>query len=126
MANVQLADNLRRLRKQHNYTQEQLSRKLNITHQAYSNYETGIRDPNIHLLAKLAWIHKVSLDSLVTQSCSAESVTADQTKNYFCIKIENSKNDIFLTKEEVNFLLKYRSATDSDRKLMHDILNKKN
>ena len=123
MANVQLADNLRRLRKQHNYTQEQLSRKLNITHQAYSNYENGVRDPNIHLLAEIAWIHRVSLDSLVTQSCSTEFSTMDQTKTYFCIKIENSRDDILLTREEVNFLLKYRSATDNDRKLVHEVLS---
>ena len=41
MANIQLADNLRRLRKQYNYTQAQIGEKLHITHQAYSNYETG-------------------------------------------------------------------------------------
>ena len=37
MANIQLADNLRRLRKQYNYTQAQIGKKLHITHQAYSN-----------------------------------------------------------------------------------------
>ena len=45
MANIQLADNLRRLRKQYNYTQAQIGEKLHITHQAYSNYETGVREP---------------------------------------------------------------------------------
>lgn len=44
MANIQLADNLRRLRKQYNYTQAQIGKKLHITHQAYSNYETGVRE----------------------------------------------------------------------------------
>ena len=34
MANIQLADNLRRLRKQYNYTQAQIGKKLHITHQA--------------------------------------------------------------------------------------------
>lgn len=31
MANIQLADNLRRLRKQYNYTQAQIGKKLHIT-----------------------------------------------------------------------------------------------
>ena len=53
MANIQLADNLRRLRKQYNYTQAQIGKKLHITHQAYSNYETGVREPNLQLLAEL-------------------------------------------------------------------------
>ena len=54
MANIQLADNLRRLRKQYNYTQAQIGEKLHITHQAYSNYETGVREPNLQLLAELS------------------------------------------------------------------------
>ena len=49
MANIQLADNLRRLRKQYNYTQAQIGEKLHITHQAYSNYETGVREQNLLL-----------------------------------------------------------------------------
>lgn len=58
MANIQLADNLRRLRKQYNYTQAQIGKKLHITHQAYSNYETGVREPNLQLLAELSWIYQ--------------------------------------------------------------------
>ena len=60
MANIQLADNLRRLRKQYNYTQAQIGEKLHITHQAYSNYETGVREPNLQLLAELSSITPLS------------------------------------------------------------------
>ena len=59
MANIQLADNLRRLRKQYNYTQAQIGEKLHITHQAYSNYETGVREPNLQLLAERLAYHSV-------------------------------------------------------------------
>lgn len=105
MANIQLADNLRRLRKQYNYTQAQIGKKLHITHQAYSNYETGVREPNLQLLAELSWIYHTSVDSLITQYCNAKNPSSVEVKNYFCIKIENSENDILLTKNEVNFLL---------------------
>lgn len=47
LANIQLAKNLLQLRQEHHYTQKQLGDKLNITHQAYSYYETGHRDPNM-------------------------------------------------------------------------------
>ena len=63
MANIQLADNLRRLRKQYNYTQAQIGKKLHITHQAYSNYETGVREPNLQLLAE----HPGSITPLSTR-----------------------------------------------------------
>ena len=109
MANIQLVDNLRRLRKQYNYTQAQIGKKLHITHQAYSNYETGVREPNLQLLAELSWIYHTSVDSLITQYCNAKNPSSVEVKNYFCIKIENSENDILLTKNEVNLLLKYRS-----------------
>ena len=118
MANIQLADNLRRLRKQYNYTQAQIGKKLHITHQAYSNYETGVREPNLQLLAELSWIYHTSVDSLITQYCNAKNPSSVEVKNYFCIKIENSENDILLTKNEVNLLLKYRSAGEAERKLL--------
>ncbi len=38
MSNVQLVENLHRLRKFHRYTQQQISDMLNISRQAYSNY----------------------------------------------------------------------------------------
>ena len=123
MANIQLADNLRRLRKQYNYTQAQIGKKLHITHQAYSNYETGIREPNLQLLAELSWIYHTSVDSLITQYCNAKNPSSVEVKNYFCIKIENSENDILLTKNEVNLLLKYRSAGEAERKLAHEALD---
>ena len=123
MANIQLADNLRRLRKQYNYTQAQIGEKLHITHQAYSNYETGVREPNLQLLAELSWIYHTSVDSLITQYCNAKNPSSVEVKNYFCIKFENSENDILLTKNEVNFLLKYRSAGEADRKLAHEALD---
>ncbi len=110
MANIQLADNLRRLRKQYNYTQAQIGKKLHITHQAYSNYETGVREPNLQLLAELSWIYHTSVDSLITQYCNAKNPSSVEVKNYFCIKIENSENDILLTKNEVNSFSKQEGA----------------
>ena len=57
MANIQLAANLRRLRSDHNYTQAQISDKLNISRQAYSNYETGKRIPDLDILIRIADIY---------------------------------------------------------------------
>ena len=122
MANVQLAANLRKLRKEHHYTQEQLGEMLHITHQAYSNYETGVRDPNIHILTKLSEIYNVPLELLITDSCSSNSLSLNETKNYSCIRIENSENEILLNRKETNLILKYRSVSDDDRKLVDKIL----
>ena len=50
MSNIQLAANLQRLRKDHHFTQTQFSKKLNISRQAYSNYETGKRIPDLDII----------------------------------------------------------------------------
>ena len=54
MANVQLAKNLKILRKKHNYTQQDLSDILNITRQAYSHYEQALREPDLNTLVHLS------------------------------------------------------------------------
>ena len=64
MANVQLAKNLKILRKKHNYTQQDLSDILNITRQAYSHYEQALREPDLNTLVHLSHLYKVWMNSL--------------------------------------------------------------
>ena len=73
LANIQLAKNLLQLRQEHHYTQKQLGDKLNITHQAYSYYETGHRDPNIDMLTKLSALYGFSIEQLLTVPCSIKN-----------------------------------------------------
>ena len=70
VSNIQLTDNLVRLRKDYNYTQKQIGRKQNISRQAYSNYERGKRIPDISMLLRLADIYGVTLEQLLTQTCT--------------------------------------------------------
>ena len=74
MSIIQLANNLRRLRTENNYTQEQISEKLNISRQAYSNYETGKRIPDIDMLIRIADIYEVTLEQLLTQTCTSTGI----------------------------------------------------
>ena len=67
MPNIQLANNLRYLRKQCGLTQTTLSDMLNISRQAYSNYETSKRTPDLDSLLLLASFYQVNLDALVLQ-----------------------------------------------------------
>ena len=65
MANLQLAKNLRKYRKARGYTQDKLSKYLNISRQAYSNYERANRDPDIGLLIRLCELYNVSMEELI-------------------------------------------------------------
>lgn len=72
MANIQLMDNLKKYRKYHGFTQKVLSQKINISRQAYSNYETGKRSPDAEVLDKLCDLYSIPLDQLVRQPFSPE------------------------------------------------------
>ena len=61
---AKLQNELKHYREKNNYSQEQIAQKINITQQAYSNYEKGKRLPNIEILIKLADIYEISLDLL--------------------------------------------------------------
>ena len=122
VANIQLAKNLLRLRKDHNYTQKQLGKKLNITHQAYSYYEHGKRDPNIHMLTKLSEIYEIPLEQLLTQPCNINGAIREEKGPYRPGIIMTSGDTLFLTEEETELLLRFRDANEEERKLTQKIL----
>lgn len=59
-----LSERLKQERKNSKLTQEQVSKMLNVTRPAYTQYETGATTPTIETLVKLANIYKVSMDYL--------------------------------------------------------------
>ncbi|SHE36065.1 Helix-turn-helix [Caldanaerobius fijiensis DSM 17918] len=56
---------LKKLRKSHNMTQDELAEMLNLSRSAISLYETGRREPDYTVLTKLADIFDVSVDFLL-------------------------------------------------------------
>lgn len=64
MFNIRLKD----LREDNDLTQEELSKKLNITRSALANYETGLREPSVELLIKIADYFNVTLDYLLCRT----------------------------------------------------------
>ena len=123
MANVQLRENLRNLRRRHNFTQLQISNRLNISRQAYSNYETGKRIPDIDILIRLADIYGLSLEQLIALPCTEDDAVSEGAGPYFPGMLIENGDTIYLTKEEVTLLLHYRNASGDDRRLAQKVLN---
>ncbi len=122
MSNIQLVENLHRLRKAHHYTQQQISDLLNISRQAYSNYETSKRTPDLDSLIRLADIYKVSLDQLVNQTCAGNGII-NERKGPFTPAMEiDSADTVYLTKEEVALIQKYRMLPPDERQLVDKLL----
>ena len=63
--NIQIANRLATLRRQHNLSQEQLAEQLGISRQAVSKWERAESSPDTDNLIALAQLYKVSLDRLL-------------------------------------------------------------
>lgn len=60
-----LSQTLSFYRKRAGLTQEEVSRMLHVTRQAYANYEKGLREPSLSTLVQMAHILNVTADALL-------------------------------------------------------------
>lgn len=95
---MSFAENLRRIRKNQNITQEQMSDLLSVSRQAISKWESGAGYPDIEKLPMIAKALNVSLDYLFLDRCHMV-----RPKN----QERNSKVDTYLNCAEV---FAYRST----------------
>lgn len=58
---------LRKKRKEHHFTQEQLAEKLLVSPKTVSNWETGKTFPDIESLIRIAKLYHLSLDNLLVE-----------------------------------------------------------
>lgn len=64
--NVNLtAKYLQFLRKSHNYTQEELAKRLDISRQAVSKWETGVTVPDLDVLLKISKLYGISINDIL-------------------------------------------------------------
>lgn len=91
-------EKLKELRKQNSLTQEDLGKILNITAQAYANYEKGKRTPEIKQLLVLADYYGCSLDYLVEHKSSKQDFGYLTEEQVQVVKIIKSLNQINIIK----------------------------
>ena len=60
-----IAKYLQFLRKSHNYTQEDLARRLDISRQAVSKWETGATIPDLEVLLKISKLYGITINDLL-------------------------------------------------------------
>jgi transcriptional regulator with XRE-family HTH domain len=59
--------NLAKIRKEKGMTQEALANKVGVLNTSICNYETGIREPGLETLKKLATALEVTVDELLRE-----------------------------------------------------------
>ena len=108
---------LQNLRKMHNFTQEDIANKVNVTPQAVSKWENDLAEPDLQTLPLLANILNVSVDELlgITQTVTQLVEPVTNFKNYVLkITVDSADGD----KVRVNLPLAFISAClDEDKKI---------
>ncbi len=64
---IQLSKNIKKYRLMKKMSQSELSKRIGVSHQAISKWETGENYPDFMSLISLAQLFEVSLDNLVYQ-----------------------------------------------------------
>ena len=72
---LNFAENLRKLRRERGFTQEQLAEKMGVSFQTVSRWETGVVYPDIELIPEIADLFEIRVDELL--GCTKE----DKEKN---------------------------------------------
>ena len=131
MSNIQLANNLRFLRTKHKLTQDDLSSLLNISRQAYSTYETSKRTPDLDSLLHISRFYRISIDELVldnlqsTYHTSALKTGEEYIPYVVMAKEKNTGNSIYLSREELDFIIKYRALSEENKQILAGFLSNK-
>ncbi len=82
-----VSKNLKKIRNEKKLTQESLAKKIHVTRQAISNWETGKTKPDIDSLLSLAEVLGVQVEELIYGEKKEELETQDKSKKKNVIKI---------------------------------------
>ena len=79
--NIQIADNIRTLRRKNDYTLEQLAEIIDVSRQTIAKWEAGETLPDVANCVKLATLFKVTLDEFVTMCADLPEKMNEDSKN---------------------------------------------
>ena len=108
-------ENLKRLRIEKNYTQEQAAQLLNISPKSLSRWECGSTMPDVMMLPEIARLYCVTVDDLYReQSLAYENYAARLLAVY---EASRDLRDFYNAEREYDKLLKSRNYTMNDLRL---------
>ena len=114
MKNI-FGENLKRLRIEKNYTQEQAAQLLNISPKSLSRWECGSTMPDVMMLPEIARLYCVTVDDLYREhSVAYENYAARLLAVY---EASRDLRDFYNAEREFDKLLKRRNYTMNDLRL---------
>ena len=91
--------NLKELRKQHHYTQEDVAEKINVSRQAVAKWEKGESTPDIESCIALARLYQVTLDDLVNYQSDMGLGIPPKGKHLFGVAVVGERGQIVIPKK---------------------------
>lgn len=91
---TKLANHLKYLRKQRNWTQEDVAQQLNMSRSQISKWETGETLPDVQSLEKLSDLYGVSIDFLIGRRPSKQELLREVNRLYATDKVDETMLDI--------------------------------
>ena len=95
-----ISRNLKSLRKENQYTQEEIAEKINVSRQSVAKWENGESNPDIESCIKLANLYNVKLDDLVNHSEEETGIgVPPKGKFFFGSVVVGERGQIVIPKE---------------------------
>jgi transcriptional regulator with XRE-family HTH domain len=91
---TKLADHLKYLRKQRNWTQEDVAQHLNVSRSQISKWENGEMLPDLQSMEKLSELYGVSIDFLVGKRTNKKELLREVSRIYQTDAVDEKMLDI--------------------------------
>ena len=110
-------DNLRRLRKEHKLSQEELGSHLIVNDKSVSgktiwSWETGRTEPNMGAVQQLAEYFQISIDELI----------GEHERQDYLYQVEGTDEIDILTEEESNLIDEYRKMSAHSKVILAELI----
>lgn len=95
------ADNLKKIRKEKGYTQEELAIKINVVRQTISKYEKGLSVPDTDILLRIADTLEVDVSDLL-----GASIKLNDNKNELAMQLAKISEQLAIKNHRFKSILK--------------------
>lgn len=114
---MNMGEKIKRIRKAHNMTQEELASKIGVSTNSVHRYEHGTRNISFDTLEKIASVFGMSIEEVACYDDSKEigTITKEVYREYFCKRLEDLTDaieDLPQSKDTLNLHLEMRRDID--------------
>ncbi len=118
-----VGESLRKIRKSHKLTQQDIANVLGVDRTTYTLYETGSSNPSIETLAKLSVVYNATIGYIVGRE--EKNHSENIAKKPMFVSEDNVDPVAYLPKDEQALLISYRVLSDEEKvELRKEIVEK--